>query len=162
VILFLDFDGVLHPIGQPAALFMWVPRVASWLSHWPGVDVVISSSWRTAHDQSELVEMIGGIGDRVVGVTPVLALKQADETGMDGSATRALRYGRQDETLQWMADSWEPQRYCVALDDMSFLFEPGCERLVLRHSNGGVSLEDLDRLSVHAVKAGLGPASRGP
>lgn len=100
--------------------------------------------------------MIGGIGDRVVGVTPVLDLKQADGTGSDRSATRALRYERQDEILQWMATSWEPQRYWVALDDMSFLFEPGCERLVLCHGGGGVASEDLDRLSPTERSCGEG------
>ena len=68
MILFLDFDGVLHPSNQAGTLFTWAPRLAAWLEAWPEVDVVISSNWRVAHSQHEMVEMLGPvIGNRIVG-----------------------------------------------------------------------------------------------
>ena len=72
MLLFLDFDGVLHHSAWNEGLFAGVPILAQWLERWPGVDVVISSSWRTSHSQEELVEMLGPVvGGRVVGCTPV-------------------------------------------------------------------------------------------
>ena len=59
MILFLDFDGVVHPAH--GELFTEVDRVARWLDGWPAVDVVVSSSWREVHPQSELVEMLGPV-----------------------------------------------------------------------------------------------------
>ncbi len=56
MILFLDFDGVLHPDavylqrGRPVlhaegALFMWAPLLADILSKYPHVQIVLSTSW---------------------------------------------------------------------------------------------------------------------
>ncbi|GAB1386929.1 HAD domain-containing protein [Melaminivora sp.] len=56
VILFLDFDGVLHPDeaymvkGRPVlraegALFMWAPLLVDALKNYPGVQIVLSTSW---------------------------------------------------------------------------------------------------------------------
>lgn len=56
MILFLDFDGVLHPDavylerGRPVlhaegTLFMWAPLLADMLSKYPHVQIVLSTSW---------------------------------------------------------------------------------------------------------------------
>lgn len=56
MILFLDFDGVLHPDeaylvkGRPVlradgALFMWAPPLADALKNYPAVQIVLSTSW---------------------------------------------------------------------------------------------------------------------
>jgi len=46
-ILFLDFDGVTHPDGCRADdLFCQLPLIEGVLQRRPGVQVVISSSWR--------------------------------------------------------------------------------------------------------------------
>ena len=56
MILFLDFDGVLHPDeaylvkGRPVlraegALFMWAPLLVGALKNYPGVQIVLSTSW---------------------------------------------------------------------------------------------------------------------
>lgn len=57
MILFLDFDGVLHPdavylrnsgqieLRAEGALFMWADRLTAALQHYPGVKVVLSTSW---------------------------------------------------------------------------------------------------------------------
>lgn len=55
MILFLDFDGVMHPNHQPNLLFVRVPRLALWLEAWPAVDVVISSSWCVNRSQAEAI-----------------------------------------------------------------------------------------------------------
>lgn len=56
MILFLDFDGVLHPYeaylvkGRPVlraegALFMWAPLLVDTLKNSPDVQIVLSTSW---------------------------------------------------------------------------------------------------------------------
>jgi hypothetical protein len=56
VILFLDFDGVLHPNeaylvkGRPVlraegALFMWAPLLTDALENYPAIQIVLSTSW---------------------------------------------------------------------------------------------------------------------
>lgn len=56
LVLFLDFDGVLHPDatylvrGRPILradghLFMWADRLVALLADYPDVDIVLSTSW---------------------------------------------------------------------------------------------------------------------
>ena len=79
-ILFLDFDGVLHPTlddvdgeDQPIAtsLFGWLPLLASVLQPYPNVGVVVHSTWRYNHDLAELRELLGPLGERFLGATPL-------------------------------------------------------------------------------------------
>lgn len=48
MILFLDFDGVMHPVNQ-VDLFCREEHLARVLRDFPGIDIVISSSWRETH-----------------------------------------------------------------------------------------------------------------
>lgn len=80
-VLFLDFDGVLHP-GQesgtlgPSALYMrvgplgWLSPLARLLERHPDVEVVVHSSWRETYSLSELRDMLADFGGRVIDVTP--------------------------------------------------------------------------------------------
>jgi len=44
-ILFLDFDGVLHPMREGVALFEYVPLLVDALAPHPDVHIVLSTSW---------------------------------------------------------------------------------------------------------------------
>jgi len=163
MILFLDFDGVMHPNNQPELLFVWVPRLAMWLDAWPEVDVVISSSWRVAHSQDEMVEMLGPIiGSRVVGCTPWVR-QERDDNVYPAAKTTVLTHERQLEVEAWMASSWNPERAWAALDDMPYLFEADCGRLVACAGRQGLSRENIQALDRHATQAGLTRSRRpGP
>ena len=152
MILFLDFDGVLHPINKTGgAGFCRLPLLAAWLREWPGVDVVISSSWRTAFRQIELVEVLGPVvGQRVVGRTPELPRSRLRGW---------IAAEREQEIGMWLQDSWQPQRPWAALDDMAELFFKESPGLVLCDPAVGITPEVLDQLSGHARRAGLMPAS---
>ena len=164
MILFLDFDGVLHPNNRPGALFMWVPRLAMWLADWPGVEVVISSSWRAVHSLHEMVKLLGpGVGSRVVGCTPLLRQEVPEwrvYPKVPTGATARKSYGRQAEIDAWLAMSWQPKRPWVALDDMPSLFELDCAWLVSCNGHAGLSGENLVQLSAHARRAGLVSSER--
>ena len=71
-ILFLDFDGVLHPDG--GALFSRIGLLEKYLLQTPGVEIVISSSWREEQSIDELKNYFPmTIRDQIVDdVTPTL------------------------------------------------------------------------------------------
>ena len=46
MILFLDFDGVLHPQPNDGAQFSNAPRVWELLARHPEVSIVFSTGWR--------------------------------------------------------------------------------------------------------------------
>ena len=159
MILFLDFDGVLHsrdqPDDDPERVFAHVPLLAAWLQAWPGVDVVISSSWRLGHSQQAMVALLGPvIGSRVVGCTP-WAHQERDDNVYPSAKLHVLTHERQVQVEAWMAASWDPERAWVALDDMPYLFEADCARLVACAGRQGLLQENMQALDRHAAQAGL-------
>jgi hypothetical protein len=141
MILFLDFDGVLHPYGGASGdNFCELPRLVALLRE-PAclhVEIVVSSAWRMVVEALEdgvftasvrpLQQMRQyfppDLQHRVIGVTPYLG-----ELG--GGA-------REQEIRQWLADNAEPGRPWVALDDYVHLFTPGCPNLVVTESATGL------------------------
>ena len=109
MILFLDFDGVLdsrdQPDDDPEHVFTHVPLLAAWLQAWPGVDVVISSSWRSGHSQQAMVALLGP----VVGCTP-WAHQERDDNVYPSAKLHVLTHERQGQVEAWMAASWDPER----------------------------------------------------
>jgi hypothetical protein len=82
VIVFLDFDGVLHGTGMiheidfsadtivlPPACFQHVAALASALDPFPDVKIVVSSSWRTLYELESLRLLLGPLGPRVIETT---------------------------------------------------------------------------------------------
>lgn len=74
-LLFLDFDGVLHPLAPSRALhphgwFCWLPILEELLRPWPDVDVVVHSSWRTHFSDPELRQLLEGLSNRLIGSVP--------------------------------------------------------------------------------------------
>jgi len=118
MILFLDFDGVLHPFSRPNGTLVLVPAVERVLRDFPCVQVVISSAWRGVHTLQELRSFFSAdIAARIIGVTPVL--DSPDDTGIREAEIRTWLFtaGREDE--EW-----------VALDDIPWFFSPDCTNLL--------------------------------
>ncbi len=79
-VLFVDFDGVLHPTtveGTSEAggvvhtpMFGWLPLLVDVLRPHPDVALVVHSTWRYTHDIDELRGVLGALASRVVGATP--------------------------------------------------------------------------------------------
>jgi hypothetical protein len=78
-VLYLDFDGVLHPDGTPALdeglqllnspeLFQWLPLLSGLLENFPSVLIIVSSDWARLFDDANLVRLLGPLGPRFVGV----------------------------------------------------------------------------------------------
>ena len=110
-ILFLDFDGVLHPgSGVDSGFLCRAPDLEEALA---GQDlrIVVSSSWRFHMEMDEILEMLpAGIAQRVVGAT--------------GDA-HIGRWPRFHEIRAWVEVN-EPLANWRALDDARLEFPDPC------------------------------------
>lgn len=82
-LLFVDFDGVLHPVENPNAHgghFCWLPFLVKMLEQFDDVRIVVHSSWRYEYTDQELRELLGPLGRRVIGGAPRMRREQAIES----------------------------------------------------------------------------------
>lgn len=143
MVLFLDFDGVLHPDVTGRELFSQLPHLWDILRACPDIRVVFSTSWREQFPFDELVDMAtsnGGedLADRFIGITPVL---QKCEPGQEHS--------RERECLAWIAENegelpidQQPLRW-LALDDSGVWFSVSCRNLYVVDNRTGLVAEDV-------------------
>lgn len=148
MILFLDFDGVLHPEGEghlpsDGREFCFLPRLEALLRQFPHVDVVISSSWRERLPYEALTAPFSGdIRRRIIGVTP------ARGTG------RAHSYAhRESDIVAWIDRHGTKGQEWVALDDAEWLFDTHKDRLVVCGSFSGFNEIAEAELRAHFEKA---------
>ncbi len=139
MILFLDFDGVLHP--EPASTRHYLcrlPLLDEILMDYPKVEIVISSAWRL--DWTEESKQIDGmkahfslaLRDRVVGVTPDRRQSPAAQ------APYGLgEYIREWECLDWLRTHRPPGTPYVILDDRAWLFRPDNPHLMIVDCDDG-------------------------
>lgn len=119
MILFLDFDGVLHPdpCFDRSQQFCCLPRLENVLCDFPHVNVVVSSSWRETRTIDQLRSFFPpSLTYRIIGVTPIWRDHQ--------DLADTIRYHREREIETWMRMSTEPWLPWVALDDKPHLFRP--------------------------------------
>ncbi len=81
MILFLDYDGVLHPdaafmtkrgieLRGPGELFMWAPILENLLAECPQIQIVLSTSWvRVLGFRAAKKRLPDSVQDRVIGAT---------------------------------------------------------------------------------------------
>lgn len=135
--LFLDFDGVLHPLGLqvtpgvlrngkpvaravPVDLFCWVGLLAELLQAHPDVALVVHSNWRLTRSEEELARCLAPLQARVKGATSATLSKHAS-------------------VQEWLERHPEVEGYLI-LDDMPGEFlQSGCPQFVPCHSRLGVS-----------------------
>jgi hypothetical protein len=128
VVLFTDFDGVVHPrptAGRDAGLFCSIHLLEDVLRHVPNVQVVISSSWREHHPLEEMREYFAeDLRERIVGVTPMLRRE------LESIPESLLPYPRHAECIAWLHRERAPGTCWLALDDSPEEFVPGCTHLI--------------------------------
>jgi len=142
VILFLDFDGVLHP-ATATDDDAFCHSVLFWqlLREFPNIEVVFSTSWRGTHQFEQLVELAtrGGGEDlvsRFIGATPSVLQEK-------GAFISGPYHRRYNECRLWMIGNGLLGREWIALDDDSKSFPAGCLNLVLCNGEGGFSEREL-------------------
>lgn len=144
-ILFLDFDGVLHPDPDPdqwpdrGECFTCLPVLEDALR---GLDcpVVISSGWRSLYPLAELIAQLGEVGPRVVGITTHLS-----------HLPRSLNKGRairQAEILHWLEINHESDAPFLVLDDHHDSYAPAWPPLYLADGKTGLRAEDAKAIRV--------------
>ena len=125
VILFLDFDGVLHPDPclDATRLFENAPRLALALYDFPRVMLVLSTAWRQTGTFEQLLMLLPDqLRQRVIGVTPNFSEFSA--------AAALIPYRRQAECMRWMLQNRLHKEAWLALDDRTSEFTPYCENLI--------------------------------
>ncbi|RZI44409.1 hypothetical protein EGT07_03035 [Herbaspirillum sp. HC18] len=132
MILFLDFDGVLHPFDHPAGVFVLLPDFERVMRDFRDVDIVISSAWRELHPLPALKSLFSpDIRRRIIGATPVF-------NGMDHP------YIREAEILAWLRETGRENEAWLAIDDTDWFFSPDCSNLVLVNPDTGFN-DDTER-----------------
>jgi hypothetical protein len=137
MILFLDFDGVLHPAVNYDAtqLLSKLPMLETVLRHCPDVEVVISSTWRENRTLAQLQALFSpDIAPRIAGVTPQWRnIQSADTYGT---------YVRQAEVEAWLRSAGRAWQQWLAVDDQPHLFRPFCKQLLLTNPTTGLTESD--------------------
>jgi len=152
-LLSIDFDGVLHPLDaafavndsrQPvqklraAGLFCHCNLLENLLQKHDQVELVVHSSWRLACSPERIRELLGPLGHRLRGVTPV---------GISDREASIL-----DVLRRWQ----RPRENLVVLDDQAVYFQNLSANLVLCPSDAGVPavLEPLSHALLRAAHHG--------
>lgn len=123
MILFLDIDGVMHPMNRSRGVFSQEDCLADVLRDFPHVQIVITSAWRTEHAIASLKGFFKtDLKERIIGVTPDFAGDLQDESRL---------YQREKEIEFWLRDEGREFESWIALDDADWLFSPSCRRLLV-------------------------------
>lgn len=132
MIVFLDFDGVLHPEPCPdtGRLFENAPRLAQALEDFPQAALVLSTAWRHSRSYAQLLEPLPApLRERIIGSTPTF--------GDFATSAGLIPYRRQAECMHWMQKSGLQDEAWLALDDRPSGFIPYCENLIACHPKYG-------------------------
>lgn len=125
--LFLDFDGVLHP-STPPRDFRYAQHLIPIVTNL-GIKIVISSTWREVYSLQELIKLLGGLGQFVVGKTPLWA-------GVTGANTPIGI--RQREIEAWLARKAPSNSSWAAIDDDAENFHKNCKRVFITDNAVGL------------------------
>lgn len=138
MLLFLDFDGVLHPYPcADSELFCWMDNFEQVLQSFPEIEIVISSSWREQRSLEALKQLFPtSLRSQIIGATPVLPVSDEDW----------LSPHREQEILQWLRQHQREDEAWLAIDDTLELFEHCTDRVLLCDSYVGLDDESSQQL----------------
>lgn len=137
-VLFLDFDGVLHPLQGGSGLFCHIPKLLPLFQENGNLRLVVTSDWRFAYEDAELCVELQELGPFFLGSTP--KIENRNQTYFPGDPLKAPT--REREILWFLHDN--PIKKWVALDDIPDLYTKDfCHRYV-RITNPFTGLNDSD------------------
>lgn len=138
MLIFLDFDGVLHPIqASPGQRWTGMYVLADVLYRRPHIKVVVSSSHREFTTMEEIQSIFpADLRDRVIGATPMVAVGAGD----------VRLPGRRREILAWLNGNGLSESTWIAIDDDAERFASGCRQLYLVDSSNGLTWADVNDL----------------
>ncbi|MEE4892857.1 HAD domain-containing protein [Pseudomonas alliivorans] len=140
MVLFLDFDGVLHPDGvymtpqgpqlrSSGCLFMWAPILEKELAPFPKVKIVLSTSWVRQLDFSRAKKRLPiGLQTRVIGSTWHSSMSKiwADQVWWDQTSRHGqiLRYVARANISDWFAIDDDAEGWACTNRDRLLLTDP--------------------------------------
>lgn len=131
-VVFLDFDGVLHPEFCHASRHFECEATFAAAIRGLDVELVVSSTWRHNRDLDEIKVLLSdSVSERVVGKTPEYS-KLTDVAG------KLALYEREAECVAWLASSRPAYTRWLAVDDRPWLFRPFCPNLFLVDGRRGL------------------------
>ena len=135
-ILFVDFDGVLHPeLCHESKHFMHRDTFEDVVRAFPDIGLVISSTWRLKRPLHMLKDMFSeDVAARVIGTTPLYAELEDVPDRLEG-------YQREAECRFWLRQNGRATQKWLALDDRSWNFRPFNRNVFL--VDGQVGLDAL-------------------
>ncbi|NOY73925.1 MAG: hypothetical protein GXP14_16415 [Gammaproteobacteria bacterium] len=128
VVVFLDIDGVVRPVGGKTLPFEpdCLKALASALAGLE-VELVIASSWKEQHFIGDLREFFGELTPLIVGTTPAVPISNQ-------------QWARLEEALAWL-EEYRPQSPWVAIDDDPQNYP--VDYVFLTNPENGFSLDDI-------------------
>ena len=128
-VLFLDFDGVLHPTSHGSTLFSQMNLLEDALGN-EACQIVISSSWRFHMDFAKLKGYFStGVRERILRVT-----------GEPYIGAYARFHEINAYVLEQGIADWR------ALDDAYWEFPKDCSQLIRCNPNTGLTASEVNRL----------------
>ncbi|ACD18251.1 conserved hypothetical protein [Paraburkholderia phytofirmans PsJN] len=155
-VLFVDYDGVLHRGGayrtkrgiissDPSRirLFEYAEILAAILAPYPGLELVLSTSWVKAlgFNRARDVLPVAELRAKVVGATYHSKFDDAQFWGGIGRGVQVLRYVNRHRLVHWLA-----------LDDMNDGFDDELGRLVRCDSDKGLgdpNVQEILKAALH-------------
>lgn len=140
MILFLDFDGVLHPYGvEKSKHFSRLPLLESLLREFPSVQVVLSTTWRELYPLNENKARFSlDLKDRIV--------DQTQSRVESSELPENLHYfPRHCQCVAWLRENAQTSQW-LAIDDEPWRYTPFCPNVYLTNSKSGLTAEDIDKL----------------
>jgi len=144
ILLFLDFDGVVHHwfpradrTDEQNQYFAYLPRVEAVVRDFPVLQVVVSSDWRLTRSLDELRAFFSeDIRPRVIGKTPSLGLPEGTPAPRQREIEAFLREQKLEGT-PWIAvddhaDNFEPDAPLILCNDEFAEREEGLLRAAIR------------------------------
>ena len=137
-ILFLDFDGVLHPSSLDSGPLFSKASLLSMALYDIDLPIVISSSWRFTHSIKELK-----------GKLPTeIAKKIIDVTG----PAVIGKHPRYNEIINYLANQKDIADW-RALDDSYWEFPSPCPQLIRCNSNTGINIREINAITDWLIKS---------
>lgn len=145
--LFLDFDGVTHPLHcHESKHFSRLAGIEAVLRTCPSVEVVLSTTWRLQYPFDHLRgKFSGDIQPRVVGAT------EAAYT-LPEWPSRLNAYPRHKEAHHWMLNNRNASDRWLAIDDRAYLFRPFSDAVIECDPRTGADDQVLARLAVRLLQ----------